>query len=406
MAADASDDDGTGDNIHSQNGEARNSDKDRSVRGGGKPAKGGDDQSDEEDDGEDDASSKDDKKKKKGLLQRPILLTVMALVILILLIGGILYWLHARNFESTDDAFVDTHIVRLAPQIEGRITQVLVHDNQLVGVNEPLVRIDSSDVRTRVAQAQAQKSQAQAQVDNARVQISVNRASYEQALADAASAQAQADNALRDLSRYRTLQGINAQAVSQQQVDQATTQARQAVAQRDAARKAAKARLEQITASQTQVKSGEDQVRAAQAQLDEANINYGYADIVAPVTGHIAQKTAAVGNYVQPGTQLLAIVPLQVWVTANFKETQLALMRPGQHVSIKVDACPGDKVEGHVDSIQRGAGQAFGVLPPENATGNYVKVVQRVPVKILFDHPPADCPLGPGLSVEPTVRVR
>jgi membrane fusion protein (multidrug efflux system) len=407
MAADASDADDTGDDARSDDGGSRNADKSKSDRDGGKSDKAKDDpDGDEDDEDGDDPDSEDGKKKKKGLLQRPILLTVMALVILIGLVGGILYWLHARNFETTDDAFVDTHIVRLAPQIEGKITQVLIRDNQLVGVNEPLVRIDSSDVRTRVAQADAQKAQAQAQVDNARVQISVNRASYQQALADAASAQAQADNALRDLTRYRTLQGINAQAVSQQQVDQAITQARQAVAQRESARKAAKARFEQITASETQVKSGEDQVRAAQAQLDEANVNYGYANIVAPVTGHIAQKTAAVGNYVQPGTQLLAIVPLQVWVTANFKETQLALMRPGQHVTIHVDACPGDKVEGHVDSIQRGAGQAFGVLPPENATGNYVKVVQRVPVKILFDHPPADCPLGPGLSVEPSVRVR
>jgi membrane fusion protein (multidrug efflux system) len=147
-------------------------------------------------------------------------------------------------------------------------------------------------------------------------------------------------------------------------------------------------------------------VRAAAAQLNEASINAGYAQIIAPVRGHVAQKTVAVGNYVQPGTQLLAIVPLDIWVTANFKETQLALMRVGQRVDIHVDACPKDHIRGHVDSIQRGAGQAFGILPPENATGNYVKVVQRVPVKILFDDHPADCPLGPGMSVEPRVRVR
>ena len=120
----------------------------------------------------------------------------------------------------------------------------------------------------------------------------------------------------------------------------------------------------------------------------------------------MAQKTVAVGAYVEPGTQLLAIVPLEIWVTANFKETQLALMRPGQAVTVKVDACPGGRVHGHVDSIQRGAGQAFGLLPPENATGNYVKVVQRVPVKIVLDNPPSECPLGPGLSVSPVVRVR
>jgi membrane fusion protein (multidrug efflux system) len=125
-----------------------------------------------------------------------------------------------------------------------------------------------------------------------------------------------------------------------------------------------------------------------------------------PVAGTIAQKTVAPGNYVQPGTQLMAIVPLQVWITANYKETQLDLMRVNQKVTVKVDACPHAKIEGHVDSIQRGAGQAFAILPPENATGNYVKVVQRVPVKIVIDQAPKDCPLGPGMSVQPKVKVR
>jgi membrane fusion protein (multidrug efflux system) len=347
-----------------------------------------------------------DKPKTKGLLQRPILLISGAAVLALALIAGAIFWLHSRNFETTDDAFVDVHIVRLAPQIAGRVTQVLVNDNQLVGPNQPLVTIDSADVETRVAQAEAQKAQAQSQVDNARVQISVNQASYQGALADAGAAKAQADNAARDLTRYRTLQGLNAAAVSQQQMDQAETQARQTAAQRDSAVKAAKARADQVTASRTQVASGEDQVKAAQSVLNEANINLGYARIVAPVFGHVAQKTVAVGNYVQPGTQLLAIVPLNVWITANFKETQLALMRVGQTADVKVDACPKLKIQGHVDSIQRGAGQAFGILPAENATGNYVKVVQRVPVKIVLDNPPKDCPLGPGMSVEPSVRVR
>jgi membrane fusion protein (multidrug efflux system) len=357
-------------------------------------------------DKKDGAKGEDDKPKKKGLLQRPILLTFMITVLLLALLFGVIFWLHSRDFESTDDAFVDTHIVRLAPQIAGRVTKVLVNDNQLVGPNQPLVSIDSADVSTKVAQAQAQKAQAQSQVDNARVQIAVNQASYQQALADARSASAQADNAARDLVRYRTLQSLNPAAVAQQQLDQAVTQARQTAAQRDSADKAAKARADQVTASRTQVASGEDQVRAAQAVLDEANINVGYARIVAPVFGHVAQKTVAVGDYVQPGAQMMAIVPLNVWITANFKETQLALMRPGQKATIKVDACPQARFDAHVDSIQRGAGQAFGILPPENATGNYVKVVQRVPVKLVLDNPPKDCPLGPGMSVEPKVRVR
>jgi membrane fusion protein (multidrug efflux system) len=342
----------------------------------------------------------------RGLLQRPILLVTGSAVLALAAIGGLVFWLHARNYQNTDDAFIDAHIVRLAPQVAGRVTQVPVNDNQLVEPGQLLVAIDSSDLETRVAQARAQEAQARAEVDNAKVQISVNRAGYAQAQAEIAAAQAQADNAQRDLDRYQRLLAANPAAAAQQQIDQALAQARQSSAQRDAAVRAAQARAEQINASRAQVASGEEQVRAAAAQQASAGINAGYALITAPVRGHVAQKTVAVGNFVQPGTQLLAIVPLDIWVTANFKETQLALMRVGQGVDIRVDACPRDHVAGHVDSIQRGAGQAFGVLPPENATGNYVKVVQRVPVKILIDNPPGDCPLGPGMSVEPRVRVR
>lgn len=343
---------------------------------------------------------------KGGLAAHPLLLAGGLTALVLALIGGVIFWLHARNYESTDDAFIDTHMVRLAPQIAGRVTQVLVGDNQMVRAGEPLVFIDSADIQTRVAQAEAQKAQAQSQVAAAQEQIAISRSGHQQALADVAAAEAQADDAARNLARVLALQRIDAAAVSQQQLDQARAQARQTAAQRDAAAKAALARAQQITSAQAQAASGRDQVRAADAQLAQANVNFGYTRLVAPVDGHVAQKTVAVGDYAQPGTQLMAIVPLQVWVTANFKETQLAHMRVGQKVRIHVDACPADPVDGHVDSIQRGAGQAFGVLPPENATGNFVKVVQRVPVKIVFDHPPAGCPLGPGMSVEPTVRVR
>jgi len=342
----------------------------------------------------------------KGLREHPLLLIGGAIVFALIAAGAFMWWLNARNFESTDDAFIDTHIVRLAPQIAGRVTQVLVNDNALVHPGQPVVVIDSADVETKVAQARAQLAQAQAQVDNAAAQIQVSQASYHQARADLAASRALADNAAIDLARYRRLQAINPLAVAQQQLDQAATTARQTGAQRDAAAQTVQSRAAQVAASRTQVAAARDQVQAARSQLDEAGVNLGYTRLVAPVAGHVSQKTVAVGAYVQPGTQLLAIVPQEIWVTANFKETQLALMRPGQAVTVKVDACPGSKVRGHVDSIQRGAGQAFGLLPPENATGNYVKVVQRVPVKIVLDNPPPECPLGPGLSVSPVVRVR
>ena len=345
------------------------------------------------------------KEKKKGLLQRPILLGSMILVLLVAAGAGLLWWLHARNFESTDDAFIDAHIVRLAPQTAGRVTAVYVDDNALVDAGHPVIDIDASDIQARVAQARAQRSQAQAGVQSARGQIVVDQASYRQSLADLAAAEAVATRAAQDLARYRALLALNPAAVAPQQLDQAVATARQTSAQVESARRAAQTRTAQTAADSTQIASSQDQVRAAEASLQQANVSLGYNRLVAPVAGHVTQKTVAVGSYVQAGTQLLAIVPLRVWVTANFKETQLALMRVGQPVTVKVDACPG-KVTGRVDSIQRGAGQAFGILPPENATGNYVKVVQRVPVKIVLDAYPHECPLGPGMSVSPKVRVR
>jgi membrane fusion protein (multidrug efflux system) len=274
----------------------------------------------------------------KGLLQRPILLISGAVLLLLAVIGGLIFWLNARNFETTDDAFVDTHIVRLAPQVSGRVVKVLVNDNQQVKPNELLVVIDSAELQTHVAQTDAQK--AQAQVDNARAEIKVNQSAYQQALAEVAAAVAPAERAARDLDRYRVLQRVNPAAVAQQQFDQAKATAEQTTAQLQSAVKAAKGRADMIAASRAAEASGEDQVKAAQAQLNAAAINEGYSQLVSPTGGYVAQKTVAAGNYVEAGTQLLAIVPFKLWITANYKETQLALMRAGQAATVHVDACP------------------------------------------------------------------
>jgi membrane fusion protein (multidrug efflux system) len=366
--------------------------------GGPKPGEGAgaDDKAPEGKDGGD----------KKSVFKNPLVIAGIIAVVGLALIGGLLFWLSARNFESTDDAFIDVQIVRIAPQIAGQVTQVRVNDNQRVIAGQPLAEIDSADAQTRVAESQAHIAQAQAQVDNAREQIAVAGSALLQAQSDAEAARAQAENAALDLARYRSLQATNPAAVAQQQLDQAQAQARTTAAQFASALRAVKGRADQVQAARTQVSSGEQQVKADQAELKAARINYGYTALSAPVAGTIAQKTVQVGDYVQPGTQLMAVVPLNVWVTANFKETQLDNMRPGQPVTVHVDACPSAKVQGHVDSIQRGAGQAFAILPAQNATGNFVKVVQRVPVKILIDDVPRSCPLGPGMSVEPNVRVR
>jgi membrane fusion protein (multidrug efflux system) len=340
------------------------------ARPGGRPSSaGGHDRDDDRDD--------DDGKEKPNLFQNVWVKIGLAAVVALLLLAALIWWLIARNYEDTDDAFIDTHIVHISPQIVGQVTRVYVNDNQLVRAGQPLVEINSADALAKLQQVQAQEAQALTQ--------------YAQAIANERASAAQAVSADRDLARYRYLQQLNAAAVAQQQIDQAVAASQSATAQRDASR--------------AQIEAALAQIKVDRAQISAAQLTLGYTHIVSPVDGHVAQRSVATGNYVSPGQDMMAIVPLKLWITANFKETQLALMRVGQPVTIKVDACSGT-LRGHVDSIQRGAGQAFAILPPENATGNFVKVVQRVPVKIVLDKLPADCPVGPGMSVEPSVRVR
>ncbi len=330
------------------------------------------------DDGrDDDDENEDGEDEKPTIFQNPLVKIGAGIVVVLLLIGALSWWLIARNYETTDDAFIDTHVVHISAQIPGQVTRVYVNDNQRVRAGQPLVDIDSADETAKLDQARAQEAQAETQ--------------YDQAIATERAQAAQAVSAGRDLARYRYLQHLNAAAVAQQQIDQAVAASESAAAQRDAAR--------------AQIAAALAQIKVIRAQIAAATVNLGYTHIVAPSDGHIAQKSVAPGSYVSPGQDMMALVPLKLWVTANFKETQLALMRVGQPVAVTVDACSGT-LHGYVDSIQRGAGQAFEILPPENATGNYVKVVQRVPVKIVLDRLPANCPLGPGMSVEPSVTVR
>ncbi|HEY3777083.1 MAG TPA: HlyD family secretion protein [Rhizomicrobium sp.] len=334
-------------------------------------------------------------------------IAIAAIVVFVIALAAFLWWLNARNYESTDDAYIDAHIVHLSPQTEGRVLRVFANDNIRVRKGQLLVEIDPTDATARYDQARAQEAQAEAQLAQAQAQIGVSHATYQQALASVTGASAQAANASRDLARYRGLQKTMPAAVAGQQIDQARATAVNTAAQRNAAQRQAAGADAQVKAAGTQVQGARAQLNAARAQLQQAQINLGYTRIVAPVDGTVAQMNVAAGNYVSPGAQMLAIVPFNVWVTANFKENQLDLMRPGQKVDIRIDAYPDVDFHGHVDSIQRGAGQAFAVLPPENATGNFVKVVQRVPVKIFIDGPKdRRYVLGPGMSVVPTVHVR
>jgi membrane fusion protein (multidrug efflux system) len=344
--------------------------------------------------------------KRNDWLRRPRVLMIGG-VILVAVIGAVLvWWWHARQFEDTDDAFIDARVVRVSPRISGQVTAVHAEDNQLVHAGDILVDIDPADVRAMLDQIHAQQRQAETALGQAQADVHLAEAQYTQAIANAKGADAQAVNAAQDLKRYKTLQASTPQAVAQGQIDQAVAAARSAAAQRDAALQQAKSATAQIASAIAAVAGAQARIDTARAQVKQAQLNLEYTRVVAPVEGHVARRTVAVGTYVSPGQQMLAIVPLRVWVTANFKETQLASMRIGQSVTVRIDACPDANLRAHVDSLQRGAGQAFALLPPENATGNYIKVVQRVPVKIVLDEYPPHCPLGPGMSVEPRVQVR
>ena len=364
--------------------------------------------SDDASDGETrDGDAKDGKPPPKPLKERPVLLAVIAAVLIAAIVGGVLYWQHARQFETTDDAYLDGHIVRIAPQVSGIVRQVLVDDNQVVGPNQLLAIIGTDQPQARYEGLVAQAKQARATVVQDQAQVGVTRQQVAGARAQVIQPQADLDKATADLTRYRSLQRSEPGAVAAQQVDAAVAAVRSARGRRDAAMTAVREAKAQVIAARAQVGAAQAAVTGADAQTRTTAVDLANSRIVAPVVGRVVNRSVTAGSYVSPGQQLLAIVPLKLWVTANFKETQLKLMRIGQPVDLKIDALPDVAFHGHVESFQRGAGQAFALLPAENATGNFVKVVQRVPVRIAIDSPSVQAyPVGPGMSVVPRVKVQ
>src|ERR1700677_1114814 len=352
-------------------------------------------------------ASSDEQKTQNGggknpLVRRPVLAGALILLFIAAVVLGVLWWLHTRTYESTDDAYIDIQSQFVSPQVSGRVLHVLVKDYQDVTAGDVLIEIDPADYQNRLDQAMAGLAQAQAQVTQAESQVGVYDAQIEQAEANLVVAQVTATNAASDLRRYVSLHKAVSGAVSQHQLDLSNTQAASSAAQVEAAVKAIAAARAQQNYAAREGEAAKGGVRSAQAQVDQAELNISYTKVKARLDGRIANKTVAEGNYVQAGNDLMAVVPTNVYVTANFKETQLTQMRTGQRAEIHVDAYPGMKLGGHVDSIQPGGGQVFSVLPAQNATGNWVKIVQRVPVKIVFDENPEDPArrLAPGFSVE------
>ena len=329
-----------------------------------------------------------------------ILAVLVALGVIAL---GVLYWLHAQDYVSTTDAFIATHTVSVSPQVAGTADAVPVTDNQRVEAGKTLVKIDPRNYQAAQQQAQAQLEQAQANVQNLQAQIAAQQAKIQQAQQQVQQTQAALTFAQQQNTRAQRLETRGAG--TEQQAQQARSNLSQQQAAYAGAKAAVTAAQKQLAVLKTQVRSARAQVDAAKAAVNQAQINLARTTVKAPIAGRIANLSVAKGDYLQPGQALMALVPNNVWVAANFKETALADMHVGQPVTITVDAYPGKTFHGHVQSIQPGSGTAFSLLPPENATGNFVKVVQRVPVKIVFDRKP-DVYLGPGMSVVPTVKVK
>ena len=430
---------------------------------------------------------------------RKIPILIGAAVLIIAVIAGTVYWLYARQYESTDDAFIDGDVVQISPKVAAYVTKVYVDSNQQVHKGDLLLELNTQDFQAKLDQAkamlrtaQAQKGASQAQVDltrktteasqtQATSNVQTTRSNVQQSKAAADAKQSlinQAQSAVKtaqanlaqvratapqvesnlnlakveynrrqklytngDISRQSLDQAVNALQAAQSQynaalkeIDAAASRVgeaqanvnvtqenyRQSLAQVNLTQSQvnesngrlldANAAPERIAVSESQISTSQASIEQAQVAVQQAELDLSYTKIFAPEDGFIARKNVEEGQFVQPGAGLMAIaLSDEIWVTANFKETQLELMRVGQAVEVKVDAYPSEKFEGKIESFQSGTGSRFSVLPTENATGNYVKVVQRIPVKIVFDKQPGQDKahlLAPGMSVEPSVKVR
>jgi membrane fusion protein, multidrug efflux system len=344
--------------------------------------------------------------------RRQITLLVVGILVLALAAWGVRRYLYSRHHVSTDNAQVDGHITIIAPKVAAFIGRVLVDDNQHVKVGDTLVVLDDRDLRVKLDQAEADLRDAEANVGTrgragqATAQLQATRAQAASLQAAVAAAESNYRKASADLERYR---GLAAQKIiPAQQLDAAQAAVTAAAANLEAARRQAAAGGSQVSASGAAVRGADARLAAAQAGVENARLQLSYAHITAPASGVIAKRNAETGAFVQVGQSLMSIVPdRDVWVTANLKETQLANVRVGDPVEFSVDAYPGHTFHGKVESLSPATGARFALLPPDNATGNFTKVVQRVPVKVAVDqsNDPA-LPLRPGMSVDVAIETK
>ncbi|OPY99459.1 hemolysin D [Bradyrhizobium sacchari] len=315
------------------------------------------------------------------------------------------YWTHGRYLETTDDAYVKADSTIIAPKVSGYIARVLVGDNEKVKAGKPLAKIDDRDFKAALEQARADVAAGEASVRNIDAQLELQQPVIEQSTADVAAADANLKFAQEERARYDELMKSGSGTIQRAQQTDAALRASNAQLQHaKSGLVAAQRKVDVLTTQRAQATA---QLERARAVAQQAALNLSYTEITAPVDGTVGARSLRVGQYVQAGTQLMAVVPLDaVYVVANFKETQLTHVRPGQPVELHVDSFRNQTLRGHVDSLSPASGLEFALLPPDNATGNFTKIVQRVPVKIVLDDYSLSGLLRPGMSAVPTVDTK
>jgi membrane fusion protein (multidrug efflux system) len=347
----------------------------------------------------------------KGKLRNgppPHFLVVGAVIAVLAIFFGIRYWMYASTHEDTDDAYVTSYTHQISSRITGTVEQVLVDDNWHVTAGQPLLKLDPRDYQVALEKDRASYAQARAQLVQASAQIPLVEAQLAQAQAQVDSSKANSDYLQRTFERNSQLFYQGRGVISKQDLDTAHSQAEISVATDKANLAALNVASENVKVAHAQEEAARAQAEAALAQVKSSELQLSYCTVVAPVSGRIAEKTVQTGNRISVGQALMAVVEDDIWLLANLKETQLERVQVGQPVEIKIDALPHYRFTGRVDSLQPGTGSNFALLPPDNATGNFIKIVQRVPVKILFDPESIKAvrdKIAPGLSAVPSIVV-
>jgi membrane fusion protein (multidrug efflux system) len=353
-----------------------------------------------------------DKPPAAAAVRKPVSRKRLTLLGLGLLLGvgvawyGVTWWTVGRFVQVTDDAYVGGNVTPIAPHVAGFVQEILVSDNQFVKAGQPLIRLDTRDFQTALEHAQAVLAEREAALGNLQAQYTLQQSVLLQDQADLSADRASAIFAGQDAVRYQSLAAT--EAGSRQDAQRAFTGVQKAAAAVAAADARIAAAREQFTVLDAQIEGAKARIAQAEADLNTARLNLGYTQIASPVAGYVGDRYAEVGAYVPVGTDLLSIVPASgLWVDANFKEDQLAGMRPGDSATVVADVLPGRVITGHVLSLSPATGAVFSVIPPQNATGNFTKIVQRVPVRIAIDGDAATVGLlRPGLSTTVSVHTR